>query len=258
MLGLPFLLYLVLLLMLPFNRPEALNAVAQRLGWDLGHSPYRDTWYGVILLVEGTFVSLYTAVFAGVTTWVERRIAGRMQSRIGPNRPGTFGFISWVGDAVKMLFKEDLIPAEADHLLFRAAPYFSMVGSDSAFCRLAVWGKRDRGGLNVGVFYLYRRPAPLSWSASWCRAGLPIPSGRSSAPCAARPRSSLRDPGGIAIMVPVMMAGTLSMQGIIRAQGGWPWQWFACQNPAAFVAFFIADDRFAGRRQPHALRSARG
>ena len=65
MLALPFLLYLVLLLMLPFNRPEALNAVAQRLGWDLGHSLYRDTWYGVILLVEGTFVSLYTAVFAG-------------------------------------------------------------------------------------------------------------------------------------------------------------------------------------------------
>ena len=47
-------------------------------------------------------------------------------------------------------------------------------------------------------------------------------------------------PAGIAIMVPVMMAGTLSLQGIIRAQGGWPWQWFACQNPAAFVAFFIA------------------
>jgi len=102
--------------------------VAQRLGWDLGHSLYRDTWYGVILLVEGTFVSLYTAVFAGVTTWVERRIAGRMQSRIGPNRPGVFGFISWVADAFKMLFKEDLIPAEADRLLFRAAPYFSMVG----------------------------------------------------------------------------------------------------------------------------------
>jgi len=35
------------------------------------------------------------------------------------------------------------------------------------------------------------------------------------------------------------MAGTLSMQGIIRAQGGWPWQWFIFQNPAAFVAFFI-------------------
>jgi NADH:ubiquinone oxidoreductase subunit 1 (chain H) len=240
MLGLPFLLYLVLLLMLPFNRPEALDAVAQRLGWDLGHSLYRDSWYGVILLVEGTFVSLYTAVFAGVTTWVERRIAGRMQSRIGPNRPGTFGFISWVGDAVKMLFKEDLIPAEADHLLFRAAPYFSMVGLTLPFVVLPFGESLIVADLNVGVFYLSATSAFIvvgilvsGWASNskWSLFG---------AVRGAAQVVSYEIPAGIAIMVPVMMAGTLSMQGIIRAQGGWPWQWFACQNPAAFVAFFIA------------------
>jgi NADH-quinone oxidoreductase subunit H len=46
-------------------------------------------------------------------------------------------------------------------------------------------------------------------------------------------------PAGVAIFVPVAMAGTLSMQGIIRAQGGLPWEWFVFRNPAAFVAFFI-------------------
>jgi NADH-quinone oxidoreductase subunit H len=46
-------------------------------------------------------------------------------------------------------------------------------------------------------------------------------------------------PAGLAIFVPVLMAGTLSMQGIIRAQGGFPWEWFAFRNPAAFVSFFI-------------------
>jgi NADH-quinone oxidoreductase subunit H len=46
-------------------------------------------------------------------------------------------------------------------------------------------------------------------------------------------------PAGMALMVPVMLAGTLSTQGIIRAQGGWPWQWYIFDNPAAFVAFFI-------------------
>ena len=45
-------------------------------------------------------------------------------------------------------------------------------------------------------------------------------------------------PGGLSIF-PVVMAGTLSMQGIIRAQGAWPWQWFVFQNPFAFVAFFV-------------------
>jgi NADH-quinone oxidoreductase subunit H len=46
-------------------------------------------------------------------------------------------------------------------------------------------------------------------------------------------------PAGMALMVPVMLAGTLSTQGIIRAQGGFPWQWFIFDNPAAFAAFFI-------------------
>src|SRR5205814_1250461 len=46
-------------------------------------------------------------------------------------------------------------------------------------------------------------------------------------------------PAGMALMIPVLLAGTLSTQGIIRAQGGWPWQWFVFNNPATFVSFFI-------------------
>ena len=46
-------------------------------------------------------------------------------------------------------------------------------------------------------------------------------------------------PAGMALMIPVLLAGTLSTQGIIRAQGGWPWQWFVFDNPATFAAFFI-------------------
>src|SRR5204862_4026837 len=46
-------------------------------------------------------------------------------------------------------------------------------------------------------------------------------------------------PAGMALMIPVLLAGTMSTQGIIRAQGGLPWQWFLFDNPAAFVAFFI-------------------
>jgi NADH-quinone oxidoreductase subunit H len=46
-------------------------------------------------------------------------------------------------------------------------------------------------------------------------------------------------PAGIAIFIPVAMAGTLSMQGLIGAQGGLPWEWFIFRNPAAFIAFFI-------------------
>jgi len=65
-------------------------------------------------------------------------------------------------------------------------------------------------------------------------------------------------PAGVAIMVPVLMAGTLSMQGIIRAQGPWPWQWFIFTNPfalVAFVIFFIAQ-LAEGNRTPFDLPEA--
>jgi len=73
-----------------------------------------------VLLVEGTFVSLYTAVFAGVT--LGSSVASRTHAeRIGPNRPEpSDSFLG--GDAVKMLFKEDLIPPRQTTCV-RAAPY---------------------------------------------------------------------------------------------------------------------------------------
>jgi NADH-quinone oxidoreductase subunit H len=240
MVVLPFLLYALLLVTLPFNQPEVLNAMAKRVGWNLGESPFRDTWYGVIFVVEASIVALYSAVFAGVTTWVERRIAGRIQSRIGPNRTGSLGFISWVADAVKMLFKEDLIPAEADHLLFRSAPYFSMVGLTLPFVVLPFGESVIVADLNVGVFYLAATSAFVvvgiliaGWASNskWALFG---------AVRGAAQVVSYEIPTGITIMVPVLMAGTLSMQGITRAQGGWPWEWFVFSNPAGLVAFFIA------------------
>jgi NADH-quinone oxidoreductase subunit H len=65
-------------------------------------------------------------------------------------------------------------------------------------------------------------------------------------------------PAGLAIMVPVLMAGTLSMQGIIRAQGAWPWQWFVFTNPFAFVAFviFFIAQLAEGNRTPFDLPEA--
>jgi NADH-quinone oxidoreductase subunit H len=65
-------------------------------------------------------------------------------------------------------------------------------------------------------------------------------------------------PAGIAIMVPVLMAGTLSMQGIIRAQGAAPWEWFIFTNPFAFVAFviFFISQLAEGNRTPFDLPEA--
>lgn len=239
--GAPAGLYIAALVLFPLNRPEILDALAKEfLHWDLATSPYRDLVYAGMLLLVAFIAVNYTAVFGGVSTWVERRVAGRMQSRIGPNRTGAAGFLAWVADAVKMVLKEDTIPASADSLLFRAAPYFSMVGLLLPFVVLPFGESTVVTDLNVGVFYVTAVTAFVvvgillsGWASNskWALFG----GIRGAAQVL-----SYEIPAGISLMVPVLMAGTLSLQGIVRAQGGWPWDWFIFQSPAAFVAFFIS------------------
>jgi NADH-quinone oxidoreductase subunit H len=255
----PLGLYLAALAIFPLNTPERLNAMAQQwFGFDLAGSPYRNLVYTVFLLLVAFIAVNFAAVFGGVSTWVERRVAGRMQSRIGPNRTGAAGFLAWVADAVKMVLKEDTIPASADGLLFRGAPYFSMVGLLLPFVVLPFGESTVVTDMNVGVFY-------VTAVTAFVVVGILVSGWASNSKWAlfggirgAAQVLSYEIPAGIALMVPVLMAGTLSMQGIVRAQGGYPWDWFVFQNPAAFVAFFISvtSSLAEGNRTPFDLPEA--
>jgi NADH-quinone oxidoreductase subunit H len=257
--GVPLGLYVAALAIFPLNTPERLNAMSQQwFGFDLAASPYRYLVYTAFLLLVAFVAVNYTAVFGGVSTCVERRVAGRMQSRIGPNRTGAAGFLAWVADAVKMVLKEDTIPGSADNLLFRAAPYFSMVGLLLPFVVLPFGESTVVTDMNVGAFY-------ITAVTAFVVVGILVSGWASNSKWAlfggirgAAQVLSYEIPAGIALMVPVLMAGTLSMQGIVRAQGGAPWDWFVFRNPAAFVAFFIAvtSSLAEGNRTPFDLPEA--
>jgi NADH-quinone oxidoreductase subunit H len=181
-----------------------------------------------------------------------------MQSRIGYNRVGAGGFFQWIADAVKLLLKEDLIPADADRVLFRAAPYFVFTGFALVFVALPFGESLIAADLNVGIFYLTAIVALVvvgillaGWSSNskWALFG----GMRSAAQVI-----SYEIPAGIAVMVPVAMAGTLSMQGIIRSQGAWPWEWAIFLNPFALLAFvvFFISQLAEGNRTPFDLPEA--
>ncbi len=214
------------------------------------------SWGAVFVLA--LILLTFGAVISGMTVWWEMRVSSRMQCRIGYNRAGAAGFLQWIADAVKLLFKEDLIPAEADRMIFRVAPYFVMVGFALTFVALPFGESLIAADLNVGIFYLVSVTALVvvgillaGWSSNskWALFG----GMRSAAQVV-----SYEIPAGLSIMVPILMAGTLSMQGIIRAQGAWPWQWFVFTNPAAvgaFLIFFIAQ-LAEGNRTPFDLPEA--
>src|SRR5437016_9072227 len=208
-------------------------------GYDPASWPWTQFVYVAFMGLFSFIVINFAAISGGIFSWAERRIAARMQSRVGPNRVGPAGFLQWIADAVKLLFKEDLIPAEADNVLFRAAPYFMMVGFACVFVALPFSHRLIIADMNIGIFYILAVTALIvvgiimsGWSSNskWSLFGAI----RSAAQII-----SYEIPGGLALMVPVLLAGTLSTQGIIRAQGGWPWQWFVFDSPATFAAFFI-------------------
>jgi len=237
---LPFALFGLLVAYLPFiQQPVFFAFVRESLKRDPATWAGTQWLYGAALLVAGILGFTFAAIAGGIFSWYERRVAGRIQSRIGPNRVGAGGFFQWIADAVKLLFKEDLVPAEADALLFRAAPYFVVAGMTLTLVALPFGQAVIVADLNVGIFYILAVTALIvvgillsGWSSNskWALFG----GMRSAAQVI-----SYEVPSALAIMTPVLMAGTLSMQGIIQAQGGWPWQWFINKNPAAFVAFFI-------------------
>lgn len=181
----------------------------------------------------------FIMVIAGVTSWLERRVWARIQSRIGPNRVGPQGVIQWLADGIKNVLKEDIIPEKADRPLFKLAPYLAMMGFFGTFATIPFGDGLIVADLNVGVLYIAAITALVvvgmlmaGWSSNnkWALLG----GIRSAAQII-----SYEIPAALSIITVVLFAGSLSMQEIIRAQGWQPWRWFLFENPFLFVAFFL-------------------
>jgi len=193
----------------------------------------------ISMVIICVVVLLAFVTIGGVLTWVERRISGFMQARLGPNRVGPQGVLQWVADGVKLILKEDLIPDGADRKLFAIAPYFCLIG---VFGTMVVfpWGKGVIvADLNVGLFYFISITALVvfgvlmaGWSSNnkWSLIG---------GMRAAAQIVSYEIPVGMGLLVPILISGTLSMGGIMAAQGWLPWDWMVFKSPFTVVSFII-------------------
>jgi len=109
---------------------------------------------GIILAVAAGIILLFMAPVAGIITWLERRVAARMQSRIGPNRAGPGGFLVWIADGIKSIMKEDIIPTDSDKPLFRLAPYLVFLGVSATFCVMPFGQHLIAADLDIGILYV--------------------------------------------------------------------------------------------------------
>src|SRR2546430_1284663 len=164
-----------------------------------GGVPLWAYYLGAMLVFGGIVVFVFILPIAGITTWVERRVAGP---------------------------------------LFKLAPYVVMTGFVAAFVVIPFGGPLIIADLNVGILSLTAVTALVvvgilmaGWASNnkWSLLG----GIRSAAQIV-----SYEIPARLSILPVGMLAGTLSMPGIIRPQGWAPWHWFLFHNPFTFTAFF--------------------
>ena len=107
-----------------------------------------------MVLTALVVLSVFVAPLAGVTSWLERRVWARMQSRVGPNRVGPQGILQWLADGIKNIMKEDIIPTAADQKLFPLAPYVVFMGFLCTFVVIPFGANLIVADLNIGILYL--------------------------------------------------------------------------------------------------------
>jgi NADH-quinone oxidoreductase subunit H len=185
-------------------------------------------------------MALVMAACAIVFTWMERKVAGFIQNRYGPMRVGHWhGVAQPVADMLKILQKEDIIPAEADRVFFVMAPLIIFLGSLLAWAAIPFAPGFIAANLDLGLFYIFAVSGlavigilMAGWASNnkWALYG----AARGAAQIV-----SYEIPIALAVIPVVMYTGSLNMNDIVIAQQGGVTGWFLLRNPFLFLAFLI-------------------
>lgn len=196
--------------------------------------------YVLVALVHAALLITVVAAGALVFIWLERKVSGRIQDRLGPTRVGgKFGWLQTLADGVKLIAKEDLMPAGADGLLFKLAPYVSLTASYVAYIALPFADGWVAVPLNAGVFFILAVMGlevfgvilgGYSSASKWSLFG---------AMREAAQVVSYEVPLGMCVVVPVLLCGSMDLVEIGNMQAGWFTNWLVFHDPFTFVTSLV-------------------
>jgi NADH-quinone oxidoreductase subunit H len=187
-------------------------------------------------LVFSVIIIAFVLLLVMGFVYIERRSMARMQVRLGPNRTGPFGLLQPVADAVKLLLKEDIVPFKADKIVHFLAPIVALTPVIMVFAVVPFSDGALLSDLNVGILYVVAVASVASvgiFMAGWGS------NNKYSLLGAMRDVAavvSYEIPLVLSIIGVVLMAGSLSLNQIVQAQGI-P---FILFQPLGFIIFFIA------------------
>ncbi|MAX22818.1 MAG: NADH-quinone oxidoreductase subunit H [Pirellulaceae bacterium] len=201
-----------------------------------------DSWIGYIVaaLVAAVLILHVVAVGALLFIWMERKISGRIQDRLGPTRVGgKFGWLQTLADGIKLIAKEDVTPDLADKFLFKIAPYVGLAASYAAFIALPFADGVVGQHVNTAVFFVLAVLglevfsvilAGYSSGSKWSLFG---------AMREAAQVVSYEVPLGMCVVVPVMICGTMNLTTIANMQAGFFTNWLVFNDPFTFLTAIV-------------------
>lgn len=198
------------------------------------------------LIVAGLIAAGLVISFIGVAAllyiWAERKVSGRIQDRLGPTRTGPFGLLQSLADGIKLITKEDFAPDLADRWLFRVAPYLAFCATFAAFIALPFATHLVIFDFSIGAFLILAilsaevygiLLAGFASGSKWSLYG----GIREAAQVV-----SYEVPRSLCVLIPVCVAGTLSLTTFVHQQQGYFWNWYVFHDPFCYLAsllFFV-------------------
>jgi NADH-quinone oxidoreductase subunit H len=198
-----------------------------------------------VVLIKVAIVAFVLITAVAYIQFLERRVMAFMQSRLGPNRVGPFGLLQPLADILKLIFKEDLIPNGADVPVYFLAPALAAIVGIAAFAVIPFGSIVNILGynvnlyvadINVGLLYIFAMSSLAVYGitlAGWAS------NNKYSLLCAVRSAAQMVSyelPMGLALLSVIVVAGTLSLGGIVKAQSS---IWFIILQPLSFIIYAI-------------------
>lgn len=195
-------------------------------------------------VIGALVITLLPVVIVVFTIMGERKVIGRFQDRLGPNRVGPFGFFQTIPDVIKLLTKEIITPAKVDKVMYNVAPMLAVVAVILIWAVMPFADKVMGVDLNIGAVYFVAVSSLGTLAvifAGWSS------NNKYALVAAFRTVAQLVSyevPLVLSLLIPVLLAGSLSMNEIVRAQSD---GWYVVLAPIGMLIFFISSTAEIGR-----------
>ncbi|HDH33991.1 MAG TPA: NADH-quinone oxidoreductase subunit NuoH [Nitrospirae bacterium] len=189
------------------------------------------------IFIETLIVVSILMLHVSYVVYFERKVIGHMQCRMGPMRVGWHGLLQPIADAIKLFFKEDIIPSQADKPIFYVAPLIGVLAALGSVAVIPMWEGFSIANLNIGILYILALSSVGSYAVilgGWAsNSKYSFLGGLRSAAQVISYEIAM----GLSLVGVMLMSGSANLSDIVHAQAA---HWFIFTQPVAFFVFVIA------------------